>query len=89
MENVSETVKAAIERSKSHNEIVHLQYETLAEHDALRAALLDAADDSSVSNDELETWVEDPDDENEMVWRVHLPKPEVMLDDGRDPLASY
>ena len=69
----------AIERSKSHNEIIHLEYD--AEQ---RDVLLAECDGSVVGNKEEEFWRDIPIDwelwdkacgvvrEQKMLWRVHM-----------------
>jgi hypothetical protein len=57
----------AIECSKSHNEIVTIDYDSEAE-----TALAAACDDSVAANGVTEYWADDPDSETAMLWRVHM-----------------
>jgi len=61
-------VKDAIERSVSHNEIVHLSPDT-GDIEAICLALLVECDDNVEANGVAEYWGEDEDGEP---WRVHV-----------------
>lgn len=60
----------AIERSKSHDEIVTIDYDQAA-YEELRAECDDIID----ANDVTEFWSDDPDSEDGMLWRVHVRHP--------------
>lgn len=59
----------AIERSRSHDEIVTL--DAFDEDDY--QTLLVECDDNVDANGMLEFWADDPDSDTEMLWRVHMP----------------
>jgi hypothetical protein len=61
------TAEKAIERSKSHDEIVTIDYDADAGE-----TLAAECDDSVHGNGVTEYWANDPDSETKMLWRVHM-----------------
>lgn len=59
--------REAIDRSKSHDEIVYCD-DTVTNHDILLAE----CDGDVVANGVHEYWADDPGTEDQMLWRVHI-----------------
>jgi len=61
------TAKEAIDRSRSHDEIVTIDYDA-----EVLVALESECDGSVKANGVHEFWGNDSDSENDMLWRVHV-----------------